>query len=134
MIFIIGAILFLAGVWMLLRFLKLAKRPKVDDAYILDVTHEHFIHKKYPDHPSPRKLPHAKVEYYFQSVKYVAKILLKTKKCVSGDKIRLTVNSESPNDVEQYEPNREVLVILLVLSLGTGIMICSVLILNYLDA
>jgi hypothetical protein len=120
MLFFIGAMLILAGIWMIIRLYIHSKRPRVEDAQIIDCAREYFEIK---GHVTPRKVPVGRIEYFYRSVKYKAEIMLKSKSLKAGDRIQLSVNPDKPTDVEHYYATREFLAALTVLFIGTAIII-----------
>jgi hypothetical protein len=60
----------------LVKFIQSSKKPRVHDVRIIEITSEPY---EYASNISQRNVPHAKVEYYHQSVKHEKKILLKSK-------------------------------------------------------
>lgn len=113
MLFIIGIMLLFAGVWMILRQYRNSRRPRVEDARVLEVNREYFELRK--GQVTPRKVPVGNVEYFYRSVKYTAEIMLKQRSIKPGDSIQLSVNPDKPTEVEHYSAMRE---------LGVGVFIC----------
>jgi hypothetical protein len=129
MIFYIGAILFIVSIIMLVRVLRNSRRPRIDGARVLEITQDFYVHK---GNRSPRKFPHARVEYYYDGAKREAKILLKSKP-KPGDGIQLSVNPTNPSMVEEYYPFKETLVAFGIMALGAVLMICSFVLMQRLN-
>lgn len=117
MLFFVAAILTLVGIWMFIRLYLSSRRPRVDDAQIVDCALEYFEIK---GRVTPRKVPVGRIEYFYRSVKYNAEIMLKSKRLKAGDKIRLAVNPDKPNDVEHYHAAPEFFVAFFILVFGAG--------------
>lgn len=125
---IIGYGLFGCGIAMFIRMFILSRRFKIYDARILDVFMDFWEHPKYPGRFSPRKFRLAKVEYYYESVKYNFVIILKSKRSKPGDSIILTVDPKNPAITEQVYIKPEIIAGIVLLALGAGIVIgCHIL-------
>jgi hypothetical protein len=118
MLTIIAVMLMFVGIWMMIRLYISFKRPRIDDAQIIDCALEYFEVKK--GHVTPRKVPVGRIEYFYRSVKYNAEIMLKSKKLRAGDRIQLAVNPDKPTEVEHYFAGMEFLVALLILCIGAA--------------
>ncbi len=101
----------------MIRLYISSRRPHVDDAQIIDWDMEYFEIK---GRPTPRKMPVARIEYFYRSVKYSAEIMLKSKKLKAGDRIQLSVNPDKPTDVEHYSPTPEFFVALSIFAMGAA--------------
>lgn len=128
MLFYIGAVLIIVSFVMLFRVMRNSGRPRIDGAIVLEVTKEYYVHK---GNKSPRKFPHARIEYYYDGAKLQSRILLKSKP-KPGDGIQLSVKPDDPSIVEEYYPVKETFVALLIMVLGVAVIICSVVLLQRL--
>lgn len=121
MLFFIGAFTVLIGIYMFFVYIRNSRRPRVRDARIIETTMEPY---KFAPNNVKRKLPHALVEYYYESTKYQQKILLQSKSKV-GDTVQLYVDSSRPEDVEEYYPFKHILMCIIIALIGVGMMITS---------
>lgn len=69
-------------------------------------------------------VPHALVEYYYQSTKYNGKVILASKPKV-GDTIKIAVKPESPTKAAEYYPKKEVAVMVAANVLGIVLIVAS---------
>jgi hypothetical protein len=128
MLFFAGIFFCIIGIVMFVRVLLNNKRPRIPNARILEVTNEVY---EYTSNVSQRKVPHANVEYYYQSEKYEKKILLKSKS-KEGDTVTLILMGTKPTDVEEYYPKRENLAALLLFLFGLALSVITLLISDHL--
>lgn len=127
MLFIAGAFFVVVGIWMFIKFIRNSKRPRVDNARVLELTKEPY---KFADNMvKNRNFPHALVEYDLDGTTYQQKILLKSKPKV-GDTVQLFVDSSRPEDVEQYHPPKEILIACVIAGIGVMMMIINLMIME----
>jgi hypothetical protein len=128
MIFYIGIFLCILAVIFLVKFIQTSKKPRVHDVRIVEITSEPY---EYASNISQRNVPHAKVEYYHQSVKHEKKILLKSKAKV-GETISLSVLGKDGKDVEQFYPAKEVIAMIIMTAIGLSMILASLILTDYL--
>ena len=131
MLFIGGIVCFLAGLYMVIRVLLNARRPRIDGARVLEVTKEFYVHHK-TGQRSPRKFPHATVEFFHDGGKHTEKIMLKSKPKL-GDEIKLSVNPKAVPPVEEFYPVKEVLIAALIMLIGVVFMYASYVMIQRLE-
>lgn len=129
MLFFAGIFLCALAVFLLIKFMQSSKRPRIHDARVLEVTNEPY---EYASNISQRKVPHAKVEYFHQSIKHEKKILLKSK-AKAGENIALTVVGNDGNDVEQYYPAKEVIAMVIITAIGLSMILASLILSDYIS-
>lgn len=129
MLFIVGVFLCILGVFLLIRFIQSSKRPRIHDARIIEVTSEPY---EYASNISQRKVPHAKIEYFHQSIKHEKKILLKSKS-KPGENIALSVKGNDGTDVEQFYPAKEVIAMIIITAIGLSMILASLILTDYLS-
>lgn len=129
MLFFAGVFLCALAVYLLIKFFQISKRPRIHDARIIEVTSEPY---EYSSNISKRNVPHAKVEYFHQSIKHEKKILLKSK-AKAGENISLTVTGNDGKDVEQYYPAKEVIAMVIITAIGLSMIFASLILSDYLS-
>ncbi len=129
MLFFAGIFLCALVVFLLIKFMQSSKRPRIHDARVLEVTNEPY---EYASNISKRKVPHAKVEYFHQSIKHEKKILLKSK-AKAGENIALTVVGNDGKDVEQYYPAKEVIAMVIITAIGLSMILASLILSDYIS-
>lgn len=128
MLFFAGIFFCIIGIVLFIRVLINNKRPRIQGARVIEVTNEVY---EFTSNVSQRKVPHAMVEYYYQSEKFQKKILLKSK-AKQGDSVTLSLMGSKPTDVEQFYPKKENLVALLLFLFGLALSIITLVISDYL--
>jgi hypothetical protein len=130
MLFFGGLVFLIVGIVMVFRVFRNSRRPRIDGATVLEVTQDFYVYKGKPS--GTRRLPHARIEYFYDGHKTQSKILLKSK-AKPGDGIQLSVNPKKPGEVEEYYPAKEIMVSLLIFAIGAGIMIGCLALSDYLE-
>lgn len=131
MLYIGGVIMILAGIVTFVRLYIHSKRPMVYDARVVEVFKDFYTHPKYPDHQHPYQVWQARVEYYYQSMKYETVILLKSRKAFTGATLALTIKPDNPGQPERYNPKPEIIGGIILCSAGIGIIVVCTLILDH---
>lgn len=127
MLFFAGIFFVGVAIWMFILFIKNSRRPRVNNARVLELTKEPY---KFADNMvKNRNFPHALVEYELNGVILQQKILLKSRPKI-GDTVQLYVDSSRPEDVEQYHPPKEILMACIVAGIGIGMMVTSLILMD----
>lgn len=124
MLFFFGLGFFIAGIAMLVLFLRTLRREKVH-AEMLEITNEYYAPSEYV---SARRMPHGRIAYYHQGKRIETKLLLKAKKNNVGENILVTLDPKDASKATVYHPKKDILITILLLLLGIGLMLPGVLI------
>lgn len=128
MLFFAGIFFCVIGIVLFIRVLLNNKRPRIQDARVIEVTNEVY---EFTSNVSQRKVPHAKVEYHYQNEKYEKKILLKSK-AKEGSTLTLILMGNKPTDVEEFYPKRENIVALSLFLFGLALSVITLIISDHL--
>ena len=117
--FIIASIIFLvAGIWRgSIVFYQMYKRPKVQAEIISKYKKSGFPPFKKKEHDF------AMIKYIYQEHRFDEEEIDLKSKAEVGDLITCFVDPDNPKDIAQFNPKKDAIPVIIVLSLGIGLMI-----------
>ena len=125
---IIGGILIIVGFAMTYRFLRNARRPRIE-VKIDQITMEHVRNDKKQVGPQHR---HGHVQYNFDGINYTSKVIL-LKRMKENDWVEVSVNPNTPEHLDIYAPQKEKIAIFIIFAIGLFLVGGSWFILDYFE-
>lgn len=95
------------------------RRPKVE-AQVADVYKKSGV-----THRKNKEYTFAKINYFYESIAYTEEEIAPKTKVQAGDKIICTVDPKHPKDVEEFNPKKDYLPVIILVIVGAALVAVS---------